>query len=73
MRKFSVTSAQSEFSDLFLSRFSKGWSQFSTSGFDQEEFIVDVVIPTLLPFCTKESVDEDTRPSTSVNINKIDH
>ena len=41
---------------MFLSGFFGGWSLFSQSGFDQEKFIVDVVIPRLLPFSMKKSL-----------------
>ena len=52
-----MTNAQSGYTDLFSSGFSENWSPFSQSGLDFEEFIVGVIIPTLLPFCVKEFID----------------
>ena len=49
--------AQSRYSDLFSSQFSKSWSPFSLSGLDLEEFVVDVIIPALLLFCVKKFID----------------
>ena len=52
-----MTYAQAGYHDLFSSCFSEGWSPFSQSGLDLEEFIVDVIIPAWLSFCMKEFVD----------------
>ena len=41
----------------FFLYFLKTGPLFSQSGFDPEEFIVDVVIPALLPVCMKESIN----------------
>ena len=49
-----MTNAQSEYNDLFSSRCSKSWSPFSLGGLNLEEFIMDVHVPSLLPFCVKE-------------------
>ena len=54
--KFCVTNAQSGYNDLLSSWFSESWSPFFKSGLDLEEFIVDVIIPALLPFCEMEFV-----------------
>ena len=55
--KSCVTNRLSEYSDLFFFGFSKSRSSFSQSEFDQEEFIVDIVISALLLFCMKESLN----------------
>ena len=43
--------------DEFLFGFSESLSPISQSEFDQEAFIVVVIIPASLPFCTEESVN----------------
>ena len=55
--KLCMTNSQSGYFDLFSSWFSKSWSPFFQSGLGLEEFIVDVIIPALLPFCVKEFID----------------
>ena len=45
------------YSDLFLSGFSEGWTPLSQFGFDQEEFIVHIGIPVSLPSIMKESIN----------------
>ena len=49
-----VANLQSRYNDLFLSWFSEGWFLFSQNGLYLEEFVVNIVIPALLPFCKKE-------------------
>ena len=49
-----MTNLRSGYNDLFSSWFSQSWSPFSQIGLDLEEFIVDVIVPSLLPFCVKE-------------------
>ena len=51
-----MINAQSGYNDVFFSFF-KSWSPFSQGGLNLEEFIVDVIIPPLLPFCVKEFTD----------------
>ena len=51
--KLRMTNAQSRYNNLFSQRS----SPFFQSGLDLEEFIVDVIIPLLLPFCVKELID----------------
>ena len=48
-----MTNVQSGYYYLF----SESWSPFSQSELNLEEFIVDVIIPALLPFCVKEFID----------------
>ena len=50
MSKPCMTNAQSGYNDLFSSRCSKSWSPFSQGGLNLEEFIIDVYVPSLLPF-----------------------
>ena len=52
-----MTNVQSGYNDLFSSQCSKSWSPFSQSGLNLEEFIMDVHVPSLLPFCVKEFTD----------------
>ena len=52
-----ATNVHSGYSNLFSSWFSKSQSLFAQSGLDLEEFIVNVIIPELLPFYKKEFVD----------------
>ena len=52
-----MTNAQSGYNDLFSSRCSKSWSPFSQGGLNFEEFIMDVFVPSLLPFYVKEFTD----------------
>ena len=52
-----MTNAQSGYNDSFSSRCSKSWSPFSQSGLNLEEFIIDVHVPSLLPFLVKEFTD----------------
>ena len=51
--KPSVTNVQSEYNDLFSSRCSKSWSPFSQDGLNLEKFIMDVRVPSLLPFLSR--------------------
>ena len=44
------------YSDLFSSWFSESRFPFFQSGLDLEKFIVDVIIPGLLPFCVNEFI-----------------
>ena len=55
--KLCMTNAQSGYNDLFSSWFSKSWSPFSQGGLNLEEFIIDVNVSSLLPFCVKEFTD----------------
>ena len=55
--KSCMTNAQSGYYDILSSWFSESWSSFSQSGLDLKVFIVDVIIPALLPFCLKEFID----------------
>ena len=57
MSETCVANPQSRYNDLFLSWFSQAWSPFSQSGLNLEVFVVNVVIPALLPFCKKEFID----------------
>ena len=52
-----MNNVQLEYYDMFSFWFSVRFSSFSKSGLDLEEFIVDVIIPALLPFCMKEFID----------------
>ena len=52
-----MTNAQSGYNDLFSSRCFKSWSPFSQGGLNLEEFIIDVHVPSLLPFFVKEFTD----------------
>ena len=51
-----MTNAQSGYNDLF-SWFSKTWSPFSQGGPNLKEFIMGIIVPSLLPFCVKEFTD----------------
>ena len=57
MSETCVANPQLRYNNLFLSWFSEGWFTFSQSGFYLEEFVVNVVILVLLPFCKKEFID----------------
>ena len=57
MSETCVANPQLGYNDLFLSWFSEGWSPFSQSGLYLEEFVVNFLIPVLLPFCKKEFID----------------
>ena len=52
-----MTNAQSGYNDLFSFRRSKSRSPFSQGGLNLEEFIIDVHVPSLLPFFVKEFTD----------------
>ena len=51
-----MTNAQLGYND-FSSWFSQRSSPLFQCGLDLEEFIVDVIIPSSLPFCVKEFID----------------
>ena len=50
MSKPCMTNVQSGYNDLFSSRGSKSWSPFSQRGLNLVEFIIDVHVPSLMPF-----------------------
>ena len=50
-----ITNVQLGYYDLFSSWFSESWFPFSQNGLDLEEFIVDVIIPALLPYLKNKS------------------
>ena len=52
-----MTNAQSGYNDLFSSRCSKSWSPLSQCGQNLEEFIIDIHVPSLLPFFVKGITD----------------
>ena len=57
MSETCVANPQLRYNDLFLTWLSEGWSLFSQSGLYLEEFVVNIVMPVLLPFCKKEFID----------------
>ena len=52
-----MTNAQSGYNDLFSSWFLKSRFPFSQGWLNLEEFIMDVHVLSLLPFCVKEFTD----------------
>ena len=53
-----MTNPHLRYNNLFSSRCSKGWSPFSQGGLNLEEFIIDVHVPSLLPFFVKEFTEK---------------
>ena len=52
-----MTNAQLGYNELFSSWFSESLSPFYQNALNLKEFILDVIIQALLPFCRKEFVD----------------